>query len=567
MNIKTRLTGVLALVTLLIIGGLISQSITSYKNKEQTERSNSRYLSYILAEEFRQTSKDLTRLCRTYIATGNQKYFDAYWKIVKWRSGEIARPNSVDKYLYPNETRKQSDIMKELEFSPSEFALLKQASDNSNALIATEDQAMRSIQANQFIIGPHQPKSNETIREFALRVVFNSQYHSEVKNIMAPVNEFFNVLDDRTASQLKHSQEDALWWLKMNTISQIIILLIVGAVSFYLLKVLFGPLKTAIEAMVDIAQGEGDLTKRLTVHGKDEISLLGDGFNLFASNIQQVIANLRLSINEISQSSHQVFSTANITDNAISEQRNVLQQLLVSIEQIVPAIEEVASNATQAVEQANASDQAASQGLAVVSQAVLDIKMLEDDIGNATTVIHELAADTNNIGSVLDVIKGIADQTNLLALNAAIEAARAGEQGRGFAVVADEVRTLAKRTQDSTSEIQEMIERLQICSGKAVKAMDISRNRTLSCVKNTNDAGTSLEKISDCVNEITQVNLLIATATEEQNAAINEMRRNINDINSHVEKTATGSKDTAMKSEQMTELTGQIELVIGQFKV
>jgi len=567
MNIKARLTSAFALITILIIGGLLSQSVTSSKNIDQTQRSNARYLSYILADEFRKTSQDLTRLCRSYIATGNIKYFDAYWNIVKWRNGEIARPSSVDKHLYPNVIRKQSDIMKELEFSSDEFLLLKQASDNSNALIATEDQAMRSVQTNTFIEGPYQANNGETVKEFALRIVFNEQYHAEVKNIMAPVNQFFNVLDNRTATQLVQSQEAALWWLRINIISQVIILLLVAAVSVYLVKVLFGPLKTAIEAMVDIAQGNGDLTKRLSVKGKDEISLLGGGFNSFASNIQQVITNLRLSINEINHSANQVFSTANITDNAISEQRNVLQQLLVSIEQIVPAIEEVASNATLAVDQANISSDAASSGLNVVSQAVSDIKILEENISETTQVINELATDTNNIGSVLDVIKGIAEQTNLLALNAAIEAARAGEQGRGFAVVADEVRTLAKRTQDSTSEIEEMIERLQICSDKAVAAMEVSQTRTLSCVSNTKDAGTSLERISNCVNDITQVNLLIATATEEQNAAISEMRRNINDINSHVEETATGSKDTAIKSEQMTELTEQIEVQIGQFKV
>lgn len=567
MNIKARLTAVFGLVTFLILGGLLSQKITSDKNLEQTQRSTARYLSYILADEFRQTSQDLTRLCRTFIATGDAKYADAYWAIVKWRSGEIARPSTVDHHLYPNIVKKQSDIMEELNFSASEFSLLKQASSNSNALIATEDQAMRSIQAGEFVDGPHQPLPGESVKAFALRIVFNSSYHDEVTNIMTPVNQFFAELDNRTGSQLKSSQQEALLWLRVNTISQIIILFIVAFISIYLVKALFSPLKSAIDAMIDIAQGDGDLTKRLAVNGHDEISSLGNGFNLFAANIQTIIADLRESIAEITQSSHQVSSTANHTDDAIGQQRNVIEQLLVSIEQIVPAINEVAASATQAVELAQESNSAASEGLVVVSQADSNMKQLEDEISAATQTIHDLATDTNNIGSVLDVIKGIADQTNLLALNAAIEAARAGEQGRGFAVVADEVRTLAKRTQDSTSEIQSMIERLQICSDKAVTAMDNSKVKTVNCVSNTNDARVSLEKIDDTVKAITQVNMLIATATEEQNVAISEMRRNINDINVHVEQTATGSKDTADKSGKMTQMTGHIEAVIAQFKV
>ena len=567
MNIRTRLTTVFALVTFLIFGGLISQKITSDKNLEQTQRSTARYLSYILADEFRQTSQDLTRLCRTFIATGDQQYFDAYWAIVKWRSGEIPRPNTVDNKLYPNVVKKQSDIMSELNFSSDEFLLLKQASDNSNALIATEEQAMRSIQNNEFSQGPHQPLLGETINAFALRIVFDNGYHNEVANIMSPVNAFFAELDNRTGSQLQASQQEALLWLRVNTISQIIVLFIVAFISVYLVKVLFSPLKSAIDAMFDIAKGDGDLTKRLMVNGRDEISLLGNGFNLFAANIQAIIADLRESIAQITDSSHQVSSTANHTDTTIGEQRGVIEQLLVLIEQIVPAINEVASNASQAVELAHSSNDAASQGLTVISQADANIKQLENEIIAATQTIDELATDTNNIGTVLDVIKGIAEQTNLLALNAAIEAARAGEQGRGFAVVADEVRTLAKRTQDSTSEIQAMIERLQICSDKAVTAMDTSKVKTAHCVKNTNDARLSLDKIDGTAKAITQVNMLIATATEEQNVAISEMKRNINHINIHVEKTATGSKDTAVKSGEMTEITGHIKEVIAQFKV
>ena len=567
MNIKTRLVSAFALVTLLIVGGLISQVITSNKNVEQTSKSTARYLSYILADEFRQTSQDLTRLCRSYIATGDQQYFDQYWDIVKWRSGDIARPSTVDHHLYPNAIRKQSDIMKELNFSTKEFSLLDDASKKSNALIATEDQAMRSIQSNSFASGPHSPRDNETVREFALRIVFDDYYHQEVSNIMAPVNQFFTELDRRTAAELTQSQNEALNWLSVNTISQVFILLIVATISLFLFKVLFTPLKTAINAMIDIAEGEGDLTRRLETKGNDEISSLGNGFNLFAANIQSIISQLHVSINDITQSSHQVLSTASETDSAIGEQRNSIQQLLVSIEQIVPAIREVATLATSAVDLANGSTTTANNGLSVVSQADKNIKELENEITNATSVINELAEDTHNIGSVLDVIKGIADQTNLLALNAAIEAARAGEQGRGFAVVADEVRTLAKRTQDSTSEIQEMIERLQVCSDKAVSAMEQSRRKTQHCVENTNEARTSLDQISSDVDSINQVNSQIATATEEQNAAISEMRRNISDINSHVEETALGAKDTSLKSEYMAKLTGDIEQAIGQFKV
>lgn len=323
MNIKTRLVGAFALVTLLIVGGLVSQFITSNKNVEQTSKSTARYLSYILADEFRQTSQDLTRLCRSYIATGDQQYFDQYWSIVKWRSGEIARPSSVDHHLYPNEIRKQSDIMKELNFSAKEFSLLDEVSNNSNALIATEDQAMRAIRSNSFASGPHSPRDDETVREFALRIVFDSHYHQEVSNIMTPVNQFFAELDQRTAAELKQSQNEALNWLSVNTISQVLILLIVAAISAFLFKVLFAPLKTAINAMIDIA--EGDLTRRLETRGNDEISSLGNGFNLFSANIQAIISQLHVSINDISLSSHQVSSTASETNSAIGEQRNSIQ--------------------------------------------------------------------------------------------------------------------------------------------------------------------------------------------------------------------------------------------------
>jgi len=566
-TIKARLIGVFAVVTVLIVGAIASQTLTSHRNTQQITQAQTRYLSYILADEFLQTSLDLTRLCRTYIATGDGKYFDAYLNIVKWRNGEVARPNSVNEKLYPGKIKKQSDIMRELNYSSQEFAFLKEASNKSNALISTETQAMMSIQSGNFIDGPHQPNTGESVKDFALRIVFNTAYHDEVVSIMTPVKQFFDALDLRTHSQLERSQQSAVFWVQTSLFSQIIILILVLALSFYIVKVLFNPLNHAIAALDDIAEGEGDLTKRLDTSRNDEISSLGHGFNLFASNIQQVITELRSSIKQIASSSHQLNSTAMTTDDAISEQRNGLQQLLVSVEQLVPAIAEVSSNATLAVEHASASHNEASTGLKVIETAVYDINKLDADIDRAAGVINELAADTNTIGSVLDVIRGIADQTNLLALNAAIEAARAGEQGRGFAVVADEVRTLAKRTQDSTAQIQNMIERLQQRADQAVQVMNSSRDCTKGCVDNTQEVGTSLTKINHSVNAIVDVNTVIAAATEQQNAAINEIRMNVNEINIHVEQTAEGSRETAQKSSSMTELTVQIEGIVSQFKV
>jgi methyl-accepting chemotaxis protein len=201
-----------------------------------------------------------------------------------------------------------------------------------------------------------------------------------------------------------------------------------------------------------------------------------------------------------------------------------------------------------------------------VDASIDNINLLQSDIDTASGVIDRLANDSDAIGSVLDVIRGIADQTNLLALNAAIEAARAGEQGRGFAVVADEVRTLAKRTQDSTSEIQIMIEKLQHGAKEAVERIAFSKERAIACVENSKESGDALNEITQSVASISQINHQIAAATEEQNNAIEEIRRTVEVINEHVEETAAGSRETASNSQHTTELSSKIQLLVGKFK-
>ncbi|WDD98593.1 methyl-accepting chemotaxis protein [Thalassomonas actiniarum] len=566
MTIKKKLIAILIAIVLLVTGSIVAQNIANVKNGQQAQASKTRYLSYLVADEFRQTSLDLTRLCRSFVATGEQKYWDAYWQVIKWRNGESPRPDNTDPALYPGVKKKQSDIMRELNFSRQEFDLLALANKNSNALVATESQAMESIKSGYVVDGPFQALPGEDVQTFAQRIVFDNAYHSEAAKILAPVTQFFKAQDQRTAQHLQAIEESASSWLLISLCSQIVAALLIALLIVILIYSLFKPLQEATGAMLNIAEGDGDLQKRLKDSGSDELSTLGKGFNSFAANIQTVIVNLRRMIEEISASSNQLTTTAQQTDNAISEQKEEIQKLFVAIEQLVPAIQDVAMLASDGADKANVANRHATSGIGVVEKAVKNINSLETDIENSSSVINKLAKDTNNISTVLDVIGGIADQTNLLALNAAIEAARAGEQGRGFAVVADEVRTLAQRTQNSTTEIREMIEGLQVEANNAVAVMEQSHIKTETCVKDTTDLGDALENISGSVMAITDINHQIASATEEQSATIEEIRRNIDNINQNVETTSAGSKETADNSQYTTELTIKIQALVNQFK-
>ncbi len=374
---------------------------------------------------------------------------------------------------------------------------------------------------------------------------------------------------DQEVSKVRQAGEDAIdKYLLMMSSGVLIMTLALAACVYLLFKILVvRPTVETTGRIHELATGGGDLTVRLPVNQTDEIGDLRQSVNDFIQHLQNMITIIVSDVEQLAVESAQLRASGNELSLAADTQSQESSQVATSVTQMSASVHEVARNSNAAADETRVATELANNGRAIVDETATTIRKLANEVEEASMVIKQLATDSNDIGSVLDVIRGIAEQTNLLALNAAIEAARAGEQGRGFAVVADEVRTLASRTQHSTQEIQQMIERVQSSANNAVIAMDSGCTQAQLTVEKAAEADNALQEIGHIIEKINAMNSQIATAAVEQTAVSEEINRNIESINFSSEKTAVGATQVATASDLLSELSSRLKDLVSQFKV
>jgi len=350
-------------------------------------------------------------------------------------------------------------------------------------------------------------------------------------------------------------------------VGTLVALILGGLIAFTITRSLVSSINITNKALINIASGDGDLTTRLPVNSTDEIGDLAKNVNSFIDRLQTVISRILILSNQVADSSGGMAMTISEIANGVDSQKQETSMVAAAISQMNSAVHDVAKNAEGASDAADDANNLSIEGQEIVNSAVKSIEGLAQDIVDSSHAIEKVRDDSGNIGTVLDVIKSIAEQTNLLALNAAIEAARAGEQGRGFAVVADEVRSLAQRTQDSTTEIESLISILQDGAQSAFNVMNESRDKAQDSVQRAQKAGEALQSITTAVDSILNMNTQIATASEEQSTVSQEVQSNVLNIQSIAEKSSEGVEKAAKASQDLASLGTELNTLVGHFKV
>ena len=372
---------------------------------------------------------------------------------------------------------------------------------------------------------------------------------------------YFTVVIDKTKSFASYRS-----LLRQSVIFGLIQLAVIAFLAMFIIKKALAPLTTLSSAMEALSKGDGDLTQRITVNSKDEIGTLAHHVNAFIAKLQEIVCDIADSSSQLNQQSEVSTNVARQTSEGLSVQLHEISQIATAVHEMSATAEEVANNAQMTADSAISSTENCEQGKQVIIRNQDSITNLAQQVENASGIIQELEKNALDINTILSTISDIAEQTNLLALNAAIEAARAGEQGRGFAVVADEVRVLSQRTHSSTDEIREMIETLQKNSVSAVESMQRSQDLAQSSVDDANNATTALEEIATSIQQISDMASHISNAASEQRTVTGEVSKNIQLVNDVSDNMSTEADNSRQLSEELRGIAQQLNTQVRLFK-
>ena len=543
MTIKNLFLALLAALTLLLCLVLLSVISLKSASDEVARTTDLRYRSYLLADELRQSSDDLTRLARTYAVTGDAKYEKQYFDILDIRNGKKPRPEhyeriywdfvaaGIDKPQPDGATASLQALMKEAGFSEQEFAKLKEAQNNSDALVKNETIAMNAVKG-LFDDGTGQfTKKGDPDLELARKLTHDENYHKYKAQIMKPVDEFLELLDKRTSAaveQAKQAKTRMQYWVTGLVLFSIAFL-VVALLTVYrrIIAALGGEPAVASEVVKQVAAG--DLSVEIPVANTDSTSLLA-AMKVMQSNLQKLIGEIQTNADMVASAAKKMTIAAEDVAGSSQQQSASSLEIAAAMEQSTVSINLMSDSANQAQTISGDSESLMNETSGVVSEAVNRIAKIATVVEQASQTVRTLGQESENVSKIVLVIKEVADQTNLLALNAAIEAARAGEQGRGFAVVADEVRKLAERTTQSTQEITTMISSMQSSARDAVTCIEDAVANVNEGVILTKRVGESVSRLGASSHEVKGVIIDVSSALREQNAASNEIARNVEQI-------------------------------------
>jgi methyl-accepting chemotaxis protein len=347
--------------------------------------------------------------------------------------------------------------------------------------------------------------------------------------------------------------------------------MVVGSAALYFAATYIGKFGAVNEANMLVAGiqniKKGDLTQKIVIQGKSDFSWMGFELDSARKNVANLVKTMTGGVTQLETATGNMASISKATVEGVLMQQSETAQVATAMNEMAASVQEVARTAAGAAEAARNADDEAKAGKQVVLDTIGSIDSLASEVEKAAQTLTSLETDISNIGAIVDVIRGITEQTNLLALNAAIEAARAGEHGRGFAVVADEVRTLAARTQSSTHEIEEMVERLQTGAQEAVSVMTDGRERAQASVEKAASAGAALDTITSMITTLDEMSAQISSAANEQSSVAEDINRGIVNISQVAETTAEGAHESSVAVETLADISGQLQEAAGKFKV